>query len=140
MKKLKQTILHKKFGNCFSTCIASLFDLKIEDVPNFCAHDDWWKKLQDWLRPQNLAFIELPTNKGVMPPLPILQDGMLCLAVGTGPRGCLHAVIIKYKTDGVKHWFDLEHDPHPSDAGIFTTDFIGWFIVVDPSKPIRGLI
>lgn len=35
MKKIFQTIVDKGHGNCMQAAIASLFDLELEDVPNF---------------------------------------------------------------------------------------------------------
>jgi len=139
MKPIKQTILDKKVGNCFASCVASVFELPLDAVPNFCAHEDWWERLQAWLAPQNLAFIELPTKDGGMPDMPTLPDGVLCLAAGMGDRGVQHAVVVKYRVDegGKTHRLELAHDPHPSGVGLVKTEYLGWFMVIDPSKPIR---
>lgn len=138
MKKVTQTLLGSEVGNCFAACIASMFELTIDEVPNFCADKEmWWRNLQAWLKPMNLAFVELQMPEDKMPPLPILSDGMLCLATGKGPRGLMHAIVVRYGTDGTMHWLDTAHDPHPSREALVETRYLGWFIVLDPSKPIR---
>ena len=35
MKKVFQTIVDKRHGNCMQAAVASLFDLELEEVPNF---------------------------------------------------------------------------------------------------------
>ena len=116
-----------------------ILELELSQVPNFCAHDDWWDRLQQWLAPMNLAFIELKTEDGCIPPIPVLPKGVLCLAAGEGARGVQHAVVVKYDTDGKSHWLELVHDPHPDRTGLVKTQYLGWFMVIDPSKPIIRL-
>lgn len=42
MKKIYQTIVDKDKGNCMQTAIASLFNLKIKDVPDFWECESFW--------------------------------------------------------------------------------------------------
>lgn len=42
MKKVYQSRIEKKHGTCMQSAIASLFELFIEDVPNFIEMDDSW--------------------------------------------------------------------------------------------------
>lgn len=37
-------------GNCLQACLASLFELPLEEVPDFAnlGSDDWWTQCQDW--------------------------------------------------------------------------------------------
>ena len=140
MKTLKQTIFNGKEGNCFAACIATVFEVGLDEVPNFAAFgSEWWDKLQDWLKPRNLAFIELEAKGGEMPAIPLLPDGVLCLACGMAARGFNNSVVVKYRSRDGKHWVELVHDPHPSDDGLQDTKYIGWFMVIDPSKPIRSV-
>jgi len=42
MKKIFQTIVDKDKGNCTQAVIASLFELPLEEVPNFISFGDKW--------------------------------------------------------------------------------------------------
>ena len=104
-------------GNCFSACLASIFDLPIDAVPNFfetCGHEDtaWWKGVRDWLRPRGLGviFLQLASPEHLK-----LFEGYLIVS-GKSSRGLYHATIWR---DGV-----MVHDPHPSGTGIAEPDGI----------------
>ena len=49
MKPVDQTILTAPGGNCFAACVASILELPLADVPNFCSEERWWNALQIWL-------------------------------------------------------------------------------------------
>lgn len=94
-------------GNCFQACVASLFDLPLEDVPHFVAEKNWWRFLEQWL----LQFGLYPVNieyKGFMP------QGYTILN-GKSPRGYAHSVIVK----GGR----IVHDPHPAGGGVEPEDY-----------------
>jgi hypothetical protein len=42
MKKVYQTIINKNNGDCMQACIASLFELELNEVPNFIKLGDRW--------------------------------------------------------------------------------------------------
>ena len=42
MKKVDQTIVDKGSGNCTTACLASLFEVGIDDLPNFITLGDGW--------------------------------------------------------------------------------------------------
>ena len=43
MMPVYQTVLEPPHGNCLQACIASLFELPLEDVPNFMAYGSGWR-------------------------------------------------------------------------------------------------
>lgn len=45
-----QTIFTVPGGNCLQACLASIFELPLEEVPHFAAieTDDWWEQCQRW--------------------------------------------------------------------------------------------
>lgn len=109
----KQTIFGDKFGNCYSTCIAALFDLKTEEVPNFCYNENerWFEDANDWVKERGFAIIDI---KGVTSFY--LLEGTIFLACGDSPRGDFqHCIIIKYIGDNN---YKCIMDPHPSNDGI----------------------
>lgn len=42
-------------GDCLTACVASLFELAIEDVPFFVESDSWWQDYQDFARERGLC-------------------------------------------------------------------------------------
>lgn len=105
MTPVDQTIFGAPEGNCLPACIASILDLRIEDVPHFGA-DDWLDTLERWLAPRGLYPV-CATLGG-----PWRPAGLYILA-GKSPRGdFLHAVVARGS--------DVVHDPHPSRAGVLS--------------------
>lgn len=107
MKPCLQTSFGDKQGNCFSACIASLLELAIEDVPNFCVdygEDDWQNEAEKWLGKRGLALVSVQINEEVP------AWDFYWMAGGKSGRGIYHAVI--YRAG------ELVHDPHPSGCGI----------------------
>jgi len=97
-----------KIGNCLTACLASMFDLKLEEVPNFWKEPEtndkqFWENVYAWLARMGYTGIIVPwryTNH---------VDGHL-IVMGFSPRGNWHATI----------WRDnqLIHDPHPEKTGL----------------------
>lgn len=135
MKPVFQNVLHRpsegQYGNCFSAVLASALEIPVEDVPHFlhdgCDGPTWRNRINDFLRPLNLAFINIadaPTwmrEHGVR--------GLMHEQVGETPCGSLHSTLA---VDG-----EVVHDPMPGSLGLSTyQDNWGLFIVLDPSKPV----
>jgi hypothetical protein len=96
-------------GNCFAACIASLFELPLDDVPDFCSlPPDWWRGLQDWLKRKGLCAIEVRLE----PKCLVWSEGCNCILTGTSPRGRPHSVIAKTVCGGFEYVFD----PHPDNT------------------------
>jgi hypothetical protein len=45
-----------KHGDCMRACVASLFELPLEEVPHFVEHDNWYQLWSDWLAERNLRW------------------------------------------------------------------------------------
>ena len=111
MIPVKQTIFNDTLGDCFSACVASIFELPIEEVPNFWEQtqdvSEFWRLNNKWLMQNKgfkcIHFELLPKDRHVV-------DDLLCIACAKSPRG---------KTDHAVVWKNgLIHDPHPSSAGL----------------------
>lgn len=112
MKPVDQTTFGEE-GNCFAACVASILELPIEEVPNFCVaypHDTWFEEFNRWLEPRGLACVSMQADVvdveafcASAPRIPLIVDGR-------SPRGRRHGVVY---VDG-----KLAHDPHPSRDGI----------------------
>lgn len=130
MIKIDQTILSSKDGkkvkgNCFSACLASLLEIKLDQVPYFAGmrKNVWQKNLFQWLHSVGYEydgwlsvdqFSQMKKLKGV--------DGYFIVA-GESPRGAAvggHSVIYKNGK--------MVHDPHPSRAGLKTVK--GAYIII----------
>lgn len=103
-------------GNCFTACVASLFDKPIEEVPNFIDFGDkWFEMFWEYVVSQGAEFLGMcyvGPKESISDEEWKLFDGYL-IAGGTSPRGIKNGHAVIYK-DG-KPFFD----PHPSD------DFLG---------------
>jgi hypothetical protein len=114
MKPVDQTILHSEAtkGNCFAACIASLLELRCDEVPNFVERIDWLPFATSWLANRDLGLIYL-TPEAVA----LFWHVRECYVLigGKSPRGAFgHSVV------GLLHRGELTvvHDPHPSRAGL----------------------
>lgn len=117
-------------GNCMAAAIASVFELPLAEVPNFCQHRDWFQRLCDWLRPRGYAYFESGIAEEMRDPnfdWSSYQVSALGyhLIVGKASRGLLH-VIVGFGGKPV-------HDPHPSDDMLLTHENIGVFVPIDPT-------
>lgn len=129
MKPVDQTLFAPGIGNCFSACVASVLEVPLDEVPNFCEGQaaDWYDRFMAWLRPR--GFYAITCKIGGRPGEP---DGGwypegIHIAGGKSPRyDCLHAVVARGS--------DVVHDPHPSRAGVL--DFVDTILII-PVDVIR---
>jgi hypothetical protein len=108
MTEVKQTTFGDH-GNCFSACIASLFELPLSDIPDFCSlPPDWWGFFQNWLKERGLCAIEVRLE----PKCLVWSEGCNCILSGISPRenGRFHSVIAKTTHSGFEYVFDPHHD------------------------------
>jgi hypothetical protein len=63
MRKIFQTIVDKRHGNCMQAAIASLFDLELEEVPNFIEYQNWYTPLMKFLPEQGYHYDGMLHNK-----------------------------------------------------------------------------
>src|ERR1051325_5153699 len=112
MIRTEQTILSPPDGNCFAACVASILELRIDDVPNFKQPADhsqeWWFQWQRWLEVRNLAFVGWPNPISDDPQCvaDILRGYSICTVRYEYSWGCInHAVVCR---DGEIVW-----NPHP---------------------------
>jgi hypothetical protein len=66
MKKVMQTKFGQKQGNCFQAAVASLFELELDQVPDFCnlykSEEEWFGKFVQWLNKKGLSAIMISTD------------------------------------------------------------------------------
>lgn len=129
MRPVMQTTLGAR-GNCMSACLASIFEVPIEAVPNFyeLAGDGvgpWWQAVRDWLKPRGFGVITLTFTSPA-------QWAELCLdgyhiVSGPSPRveGSFHAT--------VWHQGGMVHDPHPDQSGIAAPETLDMLYPLSPA-------
>lgn len=130
--KVMQTRFGPKAGNCFSACLATLLGIGIDEVPE---EDLTWmegipsfEQVNAWVRPMGLAYFEVLWDDRSFVPL----DGVLGIAIGPGPRGCNHAVVVQVRKDEITCYLHFLHDPHPSGKYLISVDQIGFFLARHP--------
>lgn len=108
MTPVYQTIFTPPHGNCLQACVASLLNLRLEDVPNFMLTPgpDWYDGFVSYMLQHNLYPIYIDADA-------VTEDGRspigYHLIQGKSPRGQHDHVV-------VAHEGDIVHDPHP-DGG-----------------------
>lgn len=122
MKPVDQTLFGGKEGNCYAACLASLLELSIDDVPNFCAHPgNWLGRAEEWTRKNHgLTMLGFrPKGEGAFYCIPAVYHIM----AGKSPRGLDHAV--------VAFQGQMVHDPHPSRDGLVSAREYEFLFPVD---------
>lgn len=154
MTPLHQTIFDFENGNCFATCIASILDLPLNLVPNFCAkgsdtfdvdgvRENWYRRAELWLAERGWSAVMFDWQANS--PGLILPNAWAVIS-GKSPRNAEkhHAVVgrvrSRYFLDsaGPAHQlsYELVHDPHP--AGDFIAGAAVDILVLIPGVP-KGL-
>lgn len=131
MMAIDQTIFGEG-GNCYPACLATLFGVPLDRIPNFCAlykGTRWAVEAQRWLvQHVGVSFITLHVQEkdeeGVLP----LPDGAVGILAGPAARGHHHAVVAKYRNGAC----EIIHDPHPSRAGLIKPVCFDFFVMMRP--------
>ncbi len=130
MKPVTQTTFGDKRGNCYAACIASLLEIPLDGVPNFCfeakSESRWMNEVQDWLKEQGwgIAMMLFPKLDSIKETIYVGMFPKDChyIISGKSPRGLLHSVIGR---DG-----KIVHDPHPDGGGVTLDDEITVEVIV----------
>lgn len=123
MKPVDQTMFGSLSGNCYPACLASILEIELGDVPNFCAQN-WLARTEEWLRTEHdctlLGF--RPKGEGAFYCVPAMYH----IIAGKSSRGLDHAVV------GFQG--KMVHDPHPSHDGLIAAEEFEFLI------PLRTLL
>lgn len=126
MKPVFQSDIHPIHGNCFAACLASIFEITLEEVPHFIKeYPDivWWDKFLEWLlAKKRFHALFLPIEQKEQPLLeqdfkPLGWSILLCSTV----RNTSHAIVCQ---DG-----NIIHNPYPTIIDRDTNPLVlGWVI------------
>lgn len=122
MTPVDQAIFEDGKGDCLRACICSILDLPIDDLPNF-ADIGYVNGAIDWLWKQGYPSLHLSWTGDEGHHDTYMSTGstrVYCMVMGTSPRVYAdgsrkgHAVV-----GHAMGWsFNIDHDPHPSRAGL----------------------
>lgn len=92
MTPVEQTSYGKHQGNCLTACVASVLDVPISSVPEFCVDGEWFQRLDTFCR-ENGFFLLYWRHSGNIPLICLNAYVILLLAL-EGEED-LHAVVAK---------------------------------------------
>lgn len=133
MIKVFQTIINAGHGNCMQAAMASLFELKLEEVPNFKEEESWFGSMYKFVREHGYDFDGTLYNRknglwnGTI--LKGYEDRFEEIKNMEGINGYFYAVVYSPKyyklaehpKDSVTHAviidkdFNIIHDPNPEN-------------------------
>jgi len=117
MIQIKQTRFADK-GNCYQACLASLLELPLEQVPDFCNEfrSTWLMEVQIWLGGlYDLGLLHVaPADTQVIPP------NTYHIITGMSDRGRMHSVIGKDRK--------MVFDPHPNGTGLIKVEVFEFLV------------
>lgn len=124
MKPIYQTILHPPNGNCLQAAIASIFELQLDDLPNFTEYEDCWTALDNFLREHDLYAIRV-----------VIDDDRFVprgyhLINGKSPRGNYDHVLVAKDGKPV-------HDPN-KNGGCTLSSMDEWVLFVRTFNKLAG--
>jgi len=148
MKKIYQTIIDKGHGNCMQATIASIFDLTLDEVPNFIELDC------NWFNVMGQMYIDRGYDLCCFNPQRDIEQTKEVLAVDKGVNGYWVATVNSiYFGGSITHSVIIDkdlnvvHDPNPNNKGhvykvedILAIDVCGksqWYIDIDGKLIIR---
>lgn len=121
MTPVEQTVYTNGKGNCLTACVASILDISISDVPEFCSAKDWFNRLEDFCVSNGFFLLYWAHTDSV----PIIAIGVYLITLFElqDVTDELHAVIVKTKVkeriydevsgaDRYEWEFEIIHDPN----------------------------
>lgn len=114
MKKIYQTIVDENHGNCMQAAIASLFDKKLDKVPNFIENDGYFKPLYKFINENGYDYHGCIHNKNYTSLWHTKKD---CLKKPKWHRRSIMTPKRLYKEQGVNGLFY---------AGVLSPKFFSW--------------
>lgn len=120
-------------GNALQACVAAMFNLPLQHVPNFTTDSrGYMAALTEWCFFKGWKISRQESySTGSIAPLP--AAGSICIIRGKSPRGDFGHVVVGQVRDhqlddggaaGEGDWYEILMDPHPDGTGIHGSP--GW--------------
>lgn len=123
-------------GNCFQVCVSTVTGIPLDKVPHFYSMfgedecDKATRAIANWLGGKGFMMAYYPYE--------VVKEGLeagwfyagsekekiVVIATGDSPRGNWKHAVVGVLDKDAPHGWTMIHDPHPSGAGIATTDGI----------------
>lgn len=92
-------------GNCLTACVASILDIPLSDLPEFCVDDEWFRRLHKFCEERGLSLTYFPHSDNN----PIfISNTYVILLLRLEGEGIFHAVVGKVIPDGSEPVSDAE--------------------------------
>ena len=109
-------------GNCMSACLATVFSLPLDQVPDLCPdHGDWVAEYTGFLKDRGLVLVTVDFSNLLM----ILLGSTPVIVSGKTECGLLHATVWRRG--------QLFHDPHPSRVGLTKPSEVDLYVLRYPA-------
>jgi hypothetical protein len=132
LKPVDQIVFGYPHGDCTRACVASIFELSSEEVPNWAAEhqsdDQLWASYLLWLKARGFRLVTV-RGAGVENRQVIIEgwNDQYVVLGGPSPRGSFgHCVVGLVSLRGM----EVVHDPHPSRAGLVKIDDVHLFVPI----------
>lgn len=106
------------YGDCFRCCVASILEMKAEDVPHFmqlgeASADFWYKDLNAWLKKEKqLSYLEIQSHTDHWLEWNAYEEA------GFSPYYILSGRSPRDEHSTVGRLGKVVHDPHPARTGL----------------------
>lgn len=123
MKPVDQIVFEEGKGDCLRACVASIVEWPVEAVPNFAEDDSYVFGAIKWLKERGYSSLRIDFSGDGYDHSQYISStfdpNIYCILGGVSPRTTpekkrQHAVVGRAFGWG----FKIEHDPHPSRAGL----------------------
>ena len=112
-------------GNCIQACLASIFEIELEEAPDFTGeikNGKWWDHMQEWLAKRNLAVMGIDICSPPPPGIGIMS----CKSIKLKDPEDGHVVVVK---DG-----KIIHNPTEDATEVGEKRDYWMFVSLDPAK------
>lgn len=128
-------------GDCIRACIASIFELELEEVPDFISratliehkgiYPAWYQLMQDWLFERGCAAVEVKLNGKQLAPTP---HPIVVMVYGPSKAG-MHAIVAEFEDGRIRPIHDpAGPDREPSESLGGSYQSIVFFVLTGKSK------
>ena len=122
--KVNQNDFRPGKGNALQAAIASIFQLSLQEVPNFIESPEGYESaIQSFCHGRGITMEKITLSKDVK--LSEKYNGKYCVLRGVSPRGDHgHVVVARYRDE--LNDFEMIHDPHPDETYLDKDGGYGW--------------
>lgn len=122
MKKIYQTVIDRNHGNCMQAVVASLFELELDEVPNFIEFgSSWHGELSHFFSKRGYDICSIYKGRhdtNMLKKIALFDKGINGFFYGTVKsklfEDLYHAVVIDIN-------LNIAHDPNPNDIYLSCT-------------------